>query len=365
MTGIVTGNDTGIVAELILRGKCMADSTSYTIADVARIAGVSVSTVSRSLNGKQDVAPATRERVQQVITELGFKPHAQAKGLRAGKTRNIALLFPLKSVGDVSYNALEVEFILGAAAAAAQREFLFSLLSTQVTKDSLVNFYRSAQVDGLVLMHIYQEDWRVELLRNTGYPFVMIGHCEDNAGLNYIDFDFKGAVITAFDHLAQLGHRHIGFLGLPTELRQSGYGPAARGWEGYQQTLSNHDLVSVYREVSYNAQDIFNATLDLLTDDLELSAIVTTHEFAALSILQALKERGREVPNDCSIVAIMTERIAEVMTPPMTHIDFPAYRMGFDALEMLIRLVEGELDEEQQILIGPDLIVRSSTAPVR
>src|SRR5215470_17660282 len=137
----------------------MAEPNVHTIADVARVAGVSVSTVSRILNGKQDVAPATRERVQQVIAELGFKPHAQAKGLRAGKTRNVALLFPLKSPGDVSYNALEVEFILGAAAAAGQREFLFSLLTSQVTQDSLFNFYRSAQVDGLALMHIHTHDW--------------------------------------------------------------------------------------------------------------------------------------------------------------------------------------------------------------
>ncbi len=341
----------------------MTESHSYTISDVARIAGVSVSTVSRSLNGKEDVAPATRQRVQQVIAQLGFKPHVQAKGLRAGKTRNVGLLFPVKSVGDVSYNALEVEFILGAAAAAEQRDFLFSLITTQVTHDSLFNFYRSAQVDGLILMEIYQEDWRIERLRNSNYPFVMIGHCDDSAGLNYIDFDFTGAVIAAFDHLAALGHKHVGFLGLPAELRQSGYGPAARGWEGYQRALLKHDVVSVYREISYNAQDIFNATLDLLNDDLALSAIVTTHEFAALSILQALKEQDRDVPMDCSVVAIMPERLEEVMNPPMTHIKFPAYRMGFEALSMLIRLVEGEFEAEEQILISPELVVRGSTAP--
>ena len=96
----------------------MNDPENYTIADVAKVAGVSVSTVSRILNGKQDVAPATRERVQQVIRELGFAPHAQAKRLRAGKTHNLALLFPLKYPGNLPYNALEVEFILGAAVVA-------------------------------------------------------------------------------------------------------------------------------------------------------------------------------------------------------------------------------------------------------
>ncbi|HEX2907270.1 MAG TPA: helix-turn-helix transcriptional regulator, partial [Phototrophicaceae bacterium] len=91
----------------------MANSNTITITDVARAAGVSVSTVSRILNGKQDVAAATRERVQQVIEELGFSPHAQAKRLRAGKTHNIGLLFPLKYPGKPPFNSLETDFIIG------------------------------------------------------------------------------------------------------------------------------------------------------------------------------------------------------------------------------------------------------------
>src|ERR1041385_7938561 len=200
----------------------MDELTTYTISDVAKAAGVSVSTVSRTLNGKQDVAPLTRERVQQVIQEMGFAPHIQAKRLRAGKTRNIALLFPLKSPGDQPYNALEVEFILGAAAAAADQEFLFSLLTASVTEQSLLNFYRSSQVDGLVLMHIHTDDWRINLLRQTNYPFVMIGHCADNTGLNFVGLDFEAAVIAAFDHVVGLGHLRIGFLGLPAEMHQRG-----------------------------------------------------------------------------------------------------------------------------------------------
>src|SRR5258708_28151898 len=176
----------------------MPESTESPIADVAKAAGVSVSTVSRILNGKQDVAKATRERVLQTIEQLGYAPHALAQQLRARKTRNIALLFPLKYPGNVPYNSLDTDFMVAAAATAGERNYIFSLLTTSVSKQSLLNLYRSSQVDGLVLMQIYAQDWRVDLLREHGYPFVMIGHCEDNTGISFIDLDFEAAVVTAF-----------------------------------------------------------------------------------------------------------------------------------------------------------------------
>jgi DNA-binding LacI/PurR family transcriptional regulator len=108
----------------------MPASNELTIEDVARAAGVSVSTVSRILNGKQDVAAATRERVQRVIEDMGYSPHAQASRLRAGKSRSIALSFPLKYPGNIPYNPLDMDFIVGAAAAAGDHDYFFNLLTT-------------------------------------------------------------------------------------------------------------------------------------------------------------------------------------------------------------------------------------------
>lgn len=341
----------------------MLESSEITIADVAKAAGVSISTVSRILNGKQDVAAATRERVQQVIAELGYAPHAQAQRLRAGKARSIAVLFPLKYPGAIPYNPLDMDFIVGAAAAAGEQDYLFNLLTTEVTNDSLLNFYRSAQVDGLVLMQIHSQDWRVELLRQRGYPFVMIGHCEDNTGLSFIDLDFKAAVETAFDYLVRLGHERIAFLTQPTAMRQSGYGPAVRSWEGYLQALDQHQITSTYREASSAGQDVFQATLELLDELPRPTAIVTTHAYAALNIIQAVSERGLRIPDDCALIAITAERIADLSTPTMTHIDFPSYEMGYRAMDMLIRILEGAMDKPEQMLLPPQLIVRNSTNP--
>ncbi len=334
----------------------------FTIVDVAKAAGVSVSTVSRILNGKQDVAPATRERVQRVIEELGYSPHAQAQRLRAGKTRSIALLFPFKYPGDVPFNPLDMDFIVGAAAAAGEQEFFFNLMTNAVTKRSLLSLYRSAQVDGTVLMQVHTHDWRVELLRQRRYPFVMIGHCEDNDGLSFIDLDFEAAVVVAFDHLVELGHRRIGFLAQSHDLRESGYGPAARSWSGYQQALQTHSIETAFREVGFAGKDAFAATLELIDQLPGLSAIVTTHAFPALAIVQALNARGLRVPEDCSVIAVTESRIANLGTPPLTTIDFPSYDMGYRAVEMLTRNLSGTLSEPEQILIPPQLIVRQSTS---
>ncbi|MBA3870862.1 MAG: LacI family DNA-binding transcriptional regulator, partial [Anaerolineae bacterium] len=284
----------------------MTNLNDVTIVDVAKAAGVSVSTVSRILNGKLDVAKATREHVQNIISELGYTPHAQAQRLRAGSTRNIALLFPLELPGKPTYNALEMDFIVGAAVAAGENKFYFNLLTTPVTQQSLQSLYRSAQVDGVALMNIHTHDWRVELLRQHQYPFVMIGHCDDNNNLSFIDLDFDGAVVTAFDHLVELGHREIGFIALPQEMRQTGFGPALRAWSAYDKSLQKYGLSAHYLEAGYATQDLLEAALSLIDSHPQMTAFVTTHEFGSLSIIQAMQMRGRRIPEDYSLVALMT-----------------------------------------------------------
>lgn len=340
----------------------MSDPNELTIADIARLANVSVSTVSRILNGKQDVAPATRERVQRLIDELGYIPHAQAQRLRAGKTRTLALLYPQYTNKPINQN--ELDFMIGAAAAAGEKNFFFNLITKPVTKRDLLGFYNSAQFDGLILMQIHLDDWRVELLREQGYPFVMIGHCANNEGLIYIDVDFEAFINKAFDYLVELGHRNIAYVGLSSALRQQGFGPAIRTFWGYEQAVHKHGLESVYCEATYSVEEVFASTLALLDEHPELTAIVTPHDTCTVGILRALAERGRFVPDDFSLVAIMMKRQAEISTPPITAINFPSYDIAYQAVQMLINQLEHRPIADSQILISPRLVIRESTQPL-
>ncbi len=337
----------------------MMRGDTITIAHVAKTAGVSVSTVSRILNNKPDVSASTRDRVLGIIQELGYRPHVQAQSLASGRSRTIALSFPAR---DAGFTQLELDFFVGAAQAAAERNYFFNLMTNSMTYDDLLNMYRDAYADGIILMRICIQDWRVEMLRDYGYPFVMIGRCADNTGLSYIDLDFEMAAIMAYKHLVELGHREIGFLTRPPAEREQGLGPAIRSLEGFRKALEMYDLKSTYREVNHTVQDMYEATLGLLDAEPQLTAIVTVHGPTSSGIVRALHHLGRNVPNDFSVVPIATNKIAQLITPAMTAISFPTAEMGYEAARMLIDMVQHDMGEPEQILLKPQLILRESTA---
>ncbi len=342
-----------------------AQRTQVTIADVAEAAGVSVSTVSRILNDKPDVAPETRSRVERVIEELGYRPHAVARRLAAGKTHTITLLYPFEQPGSL----VELDFIVGAATAAGEEGYLFNLITNPVTENDLLGLFRSAEVDGVILLQVHLEDSRVNLLREHGYPFVMIGRCADNTGLSFLDLDFENTIPMVFDHLVELGHRSIGFLNYPPSgasyIPEGGYGPAARAQTAYERVIQQHGLAPIYRQVDFTAEDVAQATLELLDEKPELTAIFISDGARAGGVIKALHQCGRVVPTDFSVVGIATERMAELISPPLTTSDFPSYMMGYRAGKMLVSRVEHESSEVEQILIPPRLIVRSSTGPAK
>jgi DNA-binding LacI/PurR family transcriptional regulator len=352
--------------QLTETGEPSEPTGELTIADVAHAAGVSVSTVSRILNNKPDVAEKTRERVLTVIRATGYTPHAQAQGLRAGKTRTIAVIYPLADYPFLqNIRQLELSFMVGAAAATGEANYFFNLVTRPVTEESLLNMYRSAQVDGVVLMEICMQDWRVDLLRKHGLPFVMIGRCADNEGLSYIDLDIEQAVIAAFDHLVALGHRRIGFLSYSAAVYQREFGPAIRSRLAYQRALQKHNLPSLHREVGFTVQDSFDATLDLLGEQPKLTAIVTDLDQMAVGCLWGLHESGLVVPDDFSVVGITTEDQAQMTVPPMTSIEFSASKMGYEAVKMLIAKLQEKQPENHPILISPTLTQRGTSGPPR
>ncbi|MCZ7544279.1 MAG: LacI family transcriptional regulator [Anaerolineae bacterium] len=335
---------------------------SPTIADVARAAGISISTVSRILNNKPDVAEATRQRVLQIIEELGYTPDARAQGLAAGKSRTIGMLYPIE---NLDLTNLELEFFVGAATAAGEADYFFNLITRPVTQNRLLNLYRSAQIDGVILMQINVQDWRVDLLRERGYPFVMIGHCADNTGLSYIDLDFESAIIKAMEHLIELGHREIALIGHSPAAHEQGFGPAVRSLLGFRRACETYGLRVPYRKVNLSNQGAYRATLELLDAHPGLTALVAVDGGTAMGTLRALQQAGRRIPDDISVLAMTTEKVAQLVTPPLTHIDFPTETMGQWAAEMLIKMLRGEASEPEQVMLEARLVIRESTGPVR
>lgn len=328
------------------------NTAEVTIADVARLAKVSVSTVSRVLNDRPDVAQRTRQRVKQVIEELGFSPHTLAQRLGGRRSRSIALVFPLTDRIDRGEVAT---FIVQTSFAAEHESYLFSLIAAPVNEQRLLNLYRSSQVEGVILMEIHVHDWRVELLREHDYPFVMIGRCNDNTGLRFIDFDFEGAVIVAADHLVELGHQRIAFLN-SGKLRQDGYGPAIRAFLGYERVREKYQIDFLDVKV-----ETIPEVISVLQEANVSAVIVGVQSIAMPELMRAIWQQGYRIPEDLSIVGLQADEIAKNLICPMTSVTFDIATAANQATKMLIDWLEDRSSEIEQIVLPPQLIVREST----
>ena len=339
----------------------MPKESEITIVDVAREAGVSVSTVSRILNNKPDVAVSTRQRVLKVIAELGYTPHVQAQRLAGGKSRTIALHYPLDYL---TFTQQEMGFINGVGNALAGADFFFNLITTPITPDSLMRLFNQGQVDGIIIMEIDLDDWRVQLLLEHDFPFVMIGRREDNTGLNFVDMMPANDILTIFQHLVEdLGHREIGFFTFPKRLLDRGYAAGVRMMMGYDEVIAKYGLERICAHAELDTKFIYQATRAFLEQHPHLTAAVTVEGATAVGVIQAVRETGRRIPDDFSLVTITPRQTAEFIRPNLTHIDFPSYDIGYQAAQMLIKILNKEPLEVSQILFQPDLIIRESTAP--
>ncbi len=334
-----------------------------TIFDIAEAAGVSVSTVSRILNDKPDVSEKTRQQVLKIIQELNYAPHAQARRLASGESQTIALLDPVDMRGERIIDQLHLDFMIGGADAAGAQNYFFNVLTTNINRRTLLNLYRQVQVDGVILMEIFQEDWRVDLLRENNLPFLMIGRCSDCTELSFIELDIESAARDSIRHLAELGHEKIGLITYPQTLRDQGYGPAVRGWRGYKAALAECGIEQHVREISFSISEVAAATESLLDEAPDLTSLVVMTDASIPGALTVLNSQGKRVPDDFSIVGLAIDRIAELMHPKLTAVRFPSYEMGYQAVNTLIsKLRDPNLPVAQQFLPS-ELVMRESTAP--
>jgi len=337
-----------------------------TILDVAREAGVSVSTVSRVLNDRADVAEATRRRVHGAIAQLGFAPRLNARRLVQRQSFTISLLFPADLAGPSGY---ELDFVVGAARATEERDYFFKLVTSPLTGEGLLGMFRGGVVDGVILMQIREQDERVELLAERDLPFVMIGRPADPGGHAYVDFDFEAAARSAVDLLAMLGHRRVAFLGRPQAQLAARLGAAVRLQRGFDAGAAAHGLQPVVQGAELDAGAVRAAVHRVLDADPAVTAFVLTHGPSTIGAYRALADRGLRVPEDVSVVGVATASVADLLTPPLTCAVFPSAELGRRAAEMLTRLLEGRggqgLGQPEQVVLPASITLRGSTGPVR
>jgi DNA-binding LacI/PurR family transcriptional regulator len=331
-----------------------------TMADVAKRAGVAISTVSYALSGVRPVSPETKQRIQQAIEELGYHPNLLARGLAGKPTRVVALLFPAAPRG---LSQVQLEFVSGAAEVASRTDHALLLWTSAGEDQQVLRLAMEGLVEGLILMEIRLCDPRVVTLRKLGYPFTMIGHCQDNEGLSFVDFDFEEAARVSVRHLAELGHRYIACLTYSPAPLEMGYGPAVRSKRGFETALEENNLNGLACVYDGSPQQAYQVMWQVLAAEPSTSAVIVTSDLAYPSIVQATTDFGRRIPHDLSLVAFMSQRGAELATPPLSYVEIPAHEMGRIGAELLIERLEGKEQQPTQLILPAQLAVRSSSGP--
>lgn len=335
-----------------------------TRADVAKLAGVSASTVSYALSGVRSIKSETRERVLRAVAELNYHPHFAAGALAGGKAKALALHFP---GGEHGIAPSVLEYLTGAANAAREREYHLILWPNEDTHMSEIqNFCNSGLIGGVLLMQIRMKDERVTYLTEAEIPCTLIGRTSKPDLLKYVDRDFELVSQKAIDYLVELGHSRIAFMNNKPKHRNIKIGVDAR----FQSAIVEYskkigieitELLALNEAVS--GRDAF---IELHKNHPKVTAVVGVNDLATSGFVSAANEFGVNIPNELSVISLNTpDNQVQMAWPPLTTISVPANQMGRAAADILIDQLEGIIGSNSQQLWVGDLVVRGTTAPVR
>ncbi len=333
-----------------------------TIADVARHAQVSPSTVSYVLSGKRSISEGTRERVQRSIRELGYHPHAGARALASNRTSVIALVLPLRS--DM-YVPVLMQFAVSVVTAARAHGHDVLLLTNDEGPEGLRRVTDGAQVDALIVMDVELDDPRVPVLDELGLPAVLIGVPADPGRLTCIDLDFYATGRCCAEHLAELGHRETVLIGHPGPVYQRGTGFAQRTIEGYREASLDRGLGSAVYPCGHSYDEVHAVLGRVFAEHPEVTGLIVHNEPAQGVLLDVLRRLGKRVPEDLSVVAICPEGTAETASTPLSAVPIPASAIGQRAVEAVMGKIVEARAEDGSTLLSPQLTVRASSAVAR
>ncbi|MBQ0830912.1 LacI family DNA-binding transcriptional regulator [Streptomyces tagetis] len=330
-----------------------------TLAEVARHAGVSASTVSYVLSGKRSISGATRQRVEESIRVLGYHPNAGARALAGGRSNIIALMVPLRTE---LYVPVMMEIAVAVATAARAHGYDVLLLTGEEGPAAVRRVTGSGLADAVILMDVELDDGRLPPLRASGRPSVLIGLPADTTGLTCVDLDFTATGALCVDHLAELGHREIALIGEAPGVYERRTGFAERTLGGLRSRAAERGLRLLHRPCE-GGYDALAATLGRVFDERpDTTAFVVQNEAAVEPLLALLRRRGRAVPEDVSVIAVCPEQVAVQASVRLTSVAVPAREMGRRAVEHLVAKIDGAGPDEV-VLLPPELTVRASTGP--
>lgn len=328
--------------------------------DVARLAGVDPSTVSRVLRGdpRQVARPDTRERIFRAASELGYRPNHLARGLRLRRTSTIALLVPdLDNIGFA-------EITHGVQAAVDEAGYLLLLAGAHrpIGEAQYPDLLLDGRVDGLLVAFAHLDDPLVGRLAELRLPLVLVNRRAPGASGSVVVDDEWGSRM-AVEHLISLGHRHIGHVAGSLETDTG-----LRRERGFMRALAQAGLRLDDRWIAEGhyteAGGAVAADSILKRSGREFpTALFVANLMSALGVLSALRDARVHVPDDISVITMDDHVVAAHTAPPLTSVRMPLREMGVEAVRMLIDAIDGRPVSHRVVGEPPVIVARESTAP--
>lgn len=327
-------------------------SQTVTIQDVAKAAGVSVSTVSRVLNGKVDVASETQTHILAVIDDLGYTSNLAARSMRSFKTNLIGLIMP-----DIAF-PYAIEVMKGVNQAIAESDYDLLVYTTGDARkhgtaqheQKYVSLLNNSITDGVIVVASAATEF------HSAGPLVSVDPSVVNPNYPVVHATNYQGAMDAMKYLLDLGHKRIGFIGGRAELES-----AARRLQAYRDALEqasldvDEDLIVVG---DFTTETGLRSAHQILSLDSRPTAIFASNDQSALGIFQAVQELGLQIPDDLSVVGF--DNIPEAAYHNLTTVDQFIGKMGYIATNMLITLINGDVLPEETCRVPTQLVLRGS-----
>ncbi len=325
--------------------------------EVAKLSGVSRSTVSRVINNDPNVSQTTRDMVLEVIRRVNYQPNVAARGLAAGRTRVLGLVIPT-GVSTLFTDPFFPLLIQGISSAcnAHDHSVMLWLADPEYERRTIRQVMHNGLIDGVIVAATLLNDPLVQALIEGDLPFILVGRHPTELGVNYVEVENLNAVRKAVSHLLRLGRRRVATITGPQNMI-----PGIDRREGYVLALRDRGLAAdpeLIVEGDFTETGAYAAMQKLLPRQPD--AVFAASDTMAVGALRALRDAGRRVPEDVALVGFDDMPFAAHVDPPLTTVRQPIHRLGTLAAETLIDLIEHPEAGARRIVLPTELVIRAS-----
>jgi len=330
-----------------------------TIKDIAKAAGVSVTTVSRALNGYDDVNERTRQKIKTIADQMGYSPNMAARYLISKKTNTLGLLLS-NVTRDSSKDNIAFEVLCGINDRSGELDYDLVLFSTTPQKQTTKSYKTLCQergVDGVIIMGMRLDDPYLKEIVTSNIPCVLIDIQLEGPNVGYVTSDNTSGSVAAVKHLLDSGHRHIAMINGHAQADVS-----ILRLEGYKQALAEQGIPfdeSLVVNGRFSEQGGKEAASRILSSNPEVTAIFCASDLMAIGAIQGIKEMGKSVPGDVSVIGFDNIDLASYYSPALTTVHQHKYELGYHSAQVLIDMLENK-EATHHVMLPTELIQRDS-----